>query len=52
MHRTDADDGACLLAYEEGGAVVICDPGNPDAWIRADRPVDPRAVEDHPVGEG
>lgn len=50
MYRTDGDDDACLLTYEEDGVFVICDPDNPDAWIRTDRPVDPRAVEDDRSG--
>lgn len=47
MHPTDADDGPGLLAYEADGDFVICDPENDDAWIRAERTVDPQAVDEH-----
>lgn len=46
MNRTDTDDGSTLVAYEEGDAFVICDPETPDAWIRAEHPVDPLAIDD------
>lgn len=24
-----------LVAYEDGDAIVLCDPGNPNAWLRS-----------------
>lgn len=45
MSETRSEVDGKLTTYEDDGALVVCDVGNPKAWIRSDIVIDAEEFE-------